>query len=339
MNMLDPYQGIEFEIKHVKITGADGKLVFEDKIEFPKDFDDNAAAIVASRYLCNDSKHKESSIKDMINRVSDTITKWGVDQGYFIKHYDIGGDPDPASLAFEYKLRFYQMHRYFAFNSPIYFNLGLQEKPQSSACFILDVQDNMDSITELGKLEAQVFKKGSGVGSNLSTLRSAREPVKGGGNASGPVSFMKAHDVLAGVVKSGGTLRRSAKLVCLNIDHPDIEEFINCKLFEEEKLAILRKAGVKNRPGYDLADEVYFQNTNLSVRVTDEFMNAVINDGKWFTKFVKTGEICRTYQASDLLKEIAGTAHKIGDPGIQFHDTFNKWNTLANDGEIVSTNP
>ena len=194
------------------------------------------------------------------------------------------------------------MHRYFAFNSPIYFNLGLQENPQSSACFILDVQDNMDSITELGKLEAQIFKKGSGTGSNLSTLRSCKEPVTGGGTASGPISFLKAHDTLAGVVKSGGTLRRSAKLACLNINHPDIEDFIDCKLFEEEKLAVLRKAGIKNRPGYDLADEVYFQNTNLSVRIPDEFMKRVIQDRTWDTKFVKTKETCKTYKAKDLLR-------------------------------------
>jgi len=197
----------------------------------------------------------------------------------------------------------------------------------------------MDSITELGKLEAQIFKKGSGAGSNLSTLRSCKEPVTGGGTASGPISFLKAHDVLAGVVKSGGTLRRSAKLACLNINHPDIEDFIDCKLFEEEKLAVLRKAGIKNRPGYDLADEVYFQNTNLSVRITDEFMKRVIQNETWDTKFIKTKETCKTYKAKDLLRKIAETSWKIADPGVMFHDSFNRWNTLAVDGTIESTNP
>ena len=339
MNIEDPYKNIEFEVKHVKITGADNSIVFEDDIEFPKNFDDNAAAVVASRYLCNDAKNKETSLKQMINRVSDTISEWGRDLGYFVKNWDIGGDPDPKFLEFNNKLKYYQMNRYFAFNSPVYFNVGLQELPQTSACFILDVQDNMDSITELGKLEAQIFKKGSGTGSNLSTLRSCKEPVTGGGTASGPISFLKAHDTLAGVVKSGGTLRRSAKLACLNINHPDIEDFIDCKLFEEEKLAVLRKAGIKNRPGYDLADEVYFQNTNLSVRIPDEFMKRVIQDRTWDTKFVKTKETCKTYKAKDLLRKIAETSWKIADPGVMFHDSFNRWNTLAVDGTIESTNP
>jgi len=327
-----PYHGIEFETKHVKIIGADGNIIFEDQIEFPKDFDDNAAAIVASRYLCNSAKYRETSIKQMFDRISDTITKWGREQGYFV-------DDEEAS-EFNYKLKYYQIHKYFAFNSPVYFNVGIQEKPQSSACFILSVEDNMDSITELGKLEAKIFKKGSGAGSNLSTLRSSKEHVSGGGLASGPVSFLKTHDVLAGVVKSGGTLRRSAKLACLNVDHPDIEEFIECKLFEEEKLTILRKVGVKSRPGYDLSDEVFFQNTNLTVRVTDEFMEkAIIDDGTWSTKFVRDGKICKTYRAKDLLMKIAETSWKIADPGLQFHDTINRWNTLANDGEIVASNP
>jgi ribonucleoside-diphosphate reductase alpha chain len=335
VNIQDPYKDIEFEIKNVKITDQNNKIIFENQIEFPKDFDDNAAAIVASRYLCNDAKNKETSLKQMFDRVSTTITTWGLDLGYFDNKKDDLNELDE----FCNKLKFYQMHRYFAFNSPVYFNVGLQELPQTSACFILGVEDNMDSITELGKLEAQIFKKGSGAGSNLSTLRSSKEPVKGGGNASGPISFLKAHDTLAGVVKSGGTLRRSAKLACLNIDHPDIEEFIDCKLFEEEKLAALRKAGIKNRPGYDLADEVYFQNTNLSVRVNDNFMDRVVKNKSWETISIKDGKIYKKYQARDLLRKIAEVSHKIADPGIQFDDTFNRWNTLANDEQIVATNP
>jgi len=160
---------------------------------------------------------------------------------------------------FENKLKYFQIHKLFAFNSPVYFNVGTQEKVQSSACFILDVEDNLDSITELGKLEAKIFKKVLGLGVNLSTLRSSKEAVSGGGKASGPVSFLRAHDTLAGVIRSGGTLRRSAKLACLNIDHPDIEEFIECKIFEEEKLSILRNSKISARPGYDLSDECIFQ--------------------------------------------------------------------------------
>lgn len=339
MDIKDPYDGIEFELKKVQIKDKDNNIIFEAEIEFPKDFDDNAAAIVASRYLCNDAKHKETSIKQMFDRVSNTISNWGKEQGYFVSQTDMSGDSILKTTEFNYKLKYYQIHKYFAFNSPVYFNIGLQENPQSSACFILSVDDNMDSITELGKIEAQIFKKGSGAGSNLSTLRSSKEPVKGGGCASGPVSFLKAHDVLAGVVKSGGTLRRSAKLACLDISHPDIEDFIDCKIFEEEKLAALRKIGIKNRPGYDLNDEVYFQNTNLTVRVTDKFMQAVIDDRFWSTKYVKNKEIYKTYKAKELLMKIAEVSHKIADPGLQFHDNINRWNSLANDGEIVASNP
>jgi len=328
------YDDIKFENKHVKILNEKKEIIFEDNIEFPINFDDNSAAIVASRYLCNDSKNKETSIKQMFTRVSDTITTWGCHNKYFDSNPDL-----KKADEFNSKLRYYQIHKYFAFNSPVYFNVGLQEVPQSSACFILGIEDDMNSITELGKLEAKIFKKGSGVGSNLSVLRSSKESVSGGGKASGPVSFLRFHDVLAGIVKSGGTLRRSAKLSCLNINHPDIEEFIDCKLFEEEKLAILKKSGLTARDGHDLSDEVFFQNTNLSVRVTDDFMDSVEKDSVWNTKFIKSGKICKTYKARDLLKKIAETSWMIADPGLQFHDTFNKWNTLANVGEIVATNP
>jgi ribonucleoside-diphosphate reductase alpha chain len=328
------YEDIVFENKYVKIINEKKEIIFEDNIEFPKDFDDNAAATVASRYLCNNSKNKETSIKQMFNRVSDTITTWGFYNNYFKPAEDL-----KEADEFNSKLRYYQIHKYFAFNSPVYFNVGLQEVPQTSACFILGVEDDMTSITDLSKLEAKIFKKGSGAGSNLSEIRSSKETVSGGGKASGPVSFLKSHDVLAGVIKSGGTLRRSAKLACLNIDHPDIEEFIDCKLFEEEKLSILRKSGLSARDGYDLSDEVFFQNTNLSVRVTDEFMKRVEKNSIWDTKFIKSGKVYKTYDAKYLLKKIAETSWKIADPGLQFHDTTNKWNTLANDGEIVASNP
>jgi len=331
MNFSKPYEykDVKFEKKHVKILDKKQKIIFEDFIEFPVDFDDNAAAIVASRYLCNEAKNKEFSIKQMFDRISNTITKWGIKSGYF----------KLDEQEFCNKLKYYQIHKYFAFNSPVYFNVGLQEEPQTSACFILGVEDNMNSITELGKLEAKIFKKGSGAGSNLSSIRSTKEKVSGGGNASGPVSFLKTHDVIAGVIRSGGTLRRSAKLSCLDIDHPDIEKFINCKVFEEEKLNLLRNSGLSARDGSDLSDEVFFQNTNLAVRVTDEFMKSVKNDRECVTKHVTNGKTVQVYKAKDLLKKIAEVNWKIADPGLQFHDTFNNWNTLANDGEIVATNP
>ena len=326
----NPYDNIQFEQKHIQIFNSSNEIIFDEFIEFPKDFDENAATIVASRYLTNNSNKKEQSIKDMIDRVSNTITLYGKNQNYFI---------DLDETEFSNRLKIYQIHRLFAFNSPVYFNVGINEPAQTSACFILNIEDNMDSITEFSKTEAKIFKNGSGSGTNLSTLRSSKESVSGGGFASGPVSFLKSQDVLGGIIKSGGTLRRSAKLACLNIDHPDIEEFINCKIFEEEKLNILRLNNVKARSGYDLSDEVFFQNTNLSVRVTDEFMKAVIEDSTWNTKFVKTGKIYKTYKARDLLKQIAKTSWRIAEPGIQFHDTINNWNTLKDSGEIVSSNP
>jgi len=337
----NPYEHIEFEKKHIQILNNSNEIIFDEFIEFPVDFDENAATIVASRYLTTNSNKKEHSLKDMINRVSDTITQWCEDQHYFIYQFDEGKDPKQYEtlIKFNYKLKLYQIHRLFAFNSPVYFNVGINKPAQTSACFILSIEDNMDSITEFSKTEAKIFKNGSGSGANLSTLRSSKESVSGGGFASGPVSFLKSQDILGGIIKSGGTLRRSAKLACLNIDHPDIEDFINCKTFEEEKLNILRANNIKNRPGYDLSDEVFFQNTNLSVRVTDEFMKAVIEDSTWDTKFVKTGKIYKTYKARDLLKQIARTSWRIAEPGIQFHDTINNWNTLKDSGEIVSSNP
>jgi ribonucleoside-diphosphate reductase alpha chain len=705
--MGNPYYHVKFEKKHIKIFNKDNQIIFEKFIEFPVDFDENAAAIVASRYLCNNVKDEELSIKQMFNRVTNTISKWAKEQHYFIHPYDMGGDEDPELNNFNYLLKKYQIDRLFAFNSPVYFNVGFQEKPQTSACqpgyslintqlgyktiqeivdnnmvglkiqdsfgeteivavknngikpvyritlengftldttadhlvcadttnirnksakktwkpvgnlkneylriyhknsitknttqnddiliseaalagwaqtdgfvgkyssgttnkswilefetinndefnwviyhldkvfplsqynrnirnanttdpkidfkkirlygnklfwfiqkydladrrilkhvpkimysmsdnivsaylksifqadshidvkrdqarcqiilnsmskqflqgiqllltrfgiitnwaesinrlsltqeyhitisymnnrqkfidsigfisnekisklalgqtfigkncfeiksskirsieligdlevfdiqtksgeylsnsilihncFILSINDNMESITELSKTEAKIFKRGSGSGVNLSNLRSSKEEVSGGGKASGPVSFLKAHDVLAGVIKSGGTLRRSAKLACLNIEHPDIEEFIDCKIFEEEKLAVMRNNNIQNRTGYDLADEVFFQNTNISVRIPDDFMLRVITDQSWSTKYVKTGEIHKTYSARSLLRKIAKTSWKVADPGIQFHDTVNKWNTLGDTEVINASNP
>jgi ribonucleoside-diphosphate reductase alpha chain len=326
----DPYEDINFVKKQCIITNNKGEKIFDEEIEFPDDFDDNCAAIVASRYLCNNAKLKETSIKQMIDRVSDTIAYNGIQNKYFLN--------EELKTQFANKLKYYQIHRYFAFNSPVYFNVGLQEVPQSSACFILSIDDTMDSIFETTKLESRIFKNGSGSGMNLSNLRSNKETLSSGGFASGPVSFLKVMDTSAGVIRSGGTLRRSAKLGCLNDTHPDIDEFIDCKVYEELKLEILREAKLPNRPGYDLNDEIFYQNTNLSVQASNDFMNAAINNSDWSTKF-RNGEICKTYKAQELLMKMAENCWKMADPGLQFSDTINKFNTVKNDGKIKSSNP
>ncbi len=331
MSKLDPYEGINFIERHAEIVNSEGEIIFSEKVTFPDYFSDNDVNIVASKYLCNEGKKKETHLKEMIDRVSDTISNWGFEDGYF--------KTEEERDIFNYKLKYYQVHQYCAFNSPVYFNIGLRDHPQLSACFILSIEDNMSSITEVGALEARIFKQGSGSGINYSPLRSTFETVSGGGFASGPVSFLQSHDLSAGVIKSGGTLRRSAKLACLDDTHPNIEEFICCKEREEEKLRILQEAGFKPKKGYDLSDEVFFQNTNISVRLSDKFMEAVENDDDWWTYYVSSGQKHKKYKARDLLKLISKQAWKIADPGVQFHDNINKMHTCPEDGDIVSSNP
>jgi len=331
MSKLDPYEGINFIERHAEIINSEGEIIFSEKVTFPDYFSDNDVNIVASKYLCNEGKKKETHLKEMIDRVSDTISNWGFEDGYF--------KTEEERDIFNYKLKYYQVHQYCAFNSPVYFNIGLRDHPQLSACFILSIEDNMSSITEVGALEARIFKQGSGSGINYSPLRSTFETVSGGGFASGPVSFLQSHDLSAGVIKSGGTLRRSAKLACLDDTHPNIEEFICCKEREEEKLRILQEAGFKPKKGYDLSDEVFFQNTNISVRLSDKFMEAVENDDDWWTYYVSSGQKHKKYKARDLLKLISKQAWKIADPGVQFHDNINKMHTCPEDGDIVSSNP
>lgn len=328
---LDPYENINFTKKHIEIRNKEGEVIFNEDIEFPENFDDSHAAIVASRYLCNNAKRKETSLKDMIDRVSDQITEWAEKGDYF--------DSKEELADFNFNLKYYQINGYFAFNSPVYFNVGLTDKPQTSACFILNIEDNMESIFDLAKIESQIFKHGSGSGVNMSTLRSSKERVSRGGFASGPISFLKAHDTVAGVIKSGGTLRRSAKLVCLDDYHPDIEDFICCKDKEEDKLRAIANAGIRPDTGYDLSDEVFYQNTNISVRLSDKFMTAIEKDDYWELKYINSPGIYKQLKAKQLLWKIAEHAWKTGDPGVQFSDTFNKWNTVLNDGEIKSTNP
>jgi len=318
----DPYADINWTKRLASIKSKEGDVIYEKSVTFPDYFSDTAVNITASKYFHKSITHEENNLKDLIDRVSDTIDRWCPE--------------DDLS----YKLKHYQIHQVFAFNSPVYFNLGLTESPQASACFILSIDDDMKSITDTMCVESKIFKKGSGSGMNLSKIRSKHEFINGQtGQASGPVSFLKVHDNLAQIIRSGGALRRSAKLACLNMDHPDIEEFIDCKKFEEEKLTVLRNAGIKPRPGCELSDEVYFQSTNLSVRPSNKFMEQVLNGGDWSTRYVTTGEIHKTYKAKDLLMRVAQRTWEMGDPAIQFDDTVNDWNTVLNDGRISSSNP
>jgi ribonucleoside-diphosphate reductase alpha chain len=317
----DPYKNINWTKRLASIKSKEGEVIYEKEVLFPDYFSDTAVNITASKYFHKSIIHEESNLQEMIDRVSNTIVSWD-------------------KINDDYKLKYYQIHQIFAFNSPVYFNLGLSESPQASACFILSIEDDMKSITDTMSVESKIFKKGSGSGMNLSKIRSKYEYINGQtGQASGPVSFLKVHDTLAQIIRSGGALRRSAKLACLNMDHPDIEDFIDCKKFEEEKLTILKNAGIKPRPGYELSDEVYFQSTNLSVRPSNKFMEQVLNGGDWSTRYITTGEIHKTYKASDLLMRVAQRTWEMGDPAIQFDDTVNDWNTVLNDGRISSSNP
>jgi ribonucleoside-diphosphate reductase alpha chain len=331
INKKDPYEGINFVKRNSNIRNIKGEKIFEEEVEFPDYFTDESVSIVSDKYLCNNSKKKEKSLKELINRVSDTIAIWGKEDKYF--------STDEEKEDFNYKLKYFQVHQYFAFNSPVYFNLGLHNKPTSSACFILDIEDDLDSISEITKIETKIFKGGSGSGMNLSKLRSCKEKLSSGGYASGPVSFLKVQDINASEIRSGGALRRSAKMACLDINHPDIIDFITCKKREEKKLQILRSAGLEKKSGKELSDEVFFQNTNISVMLTDKFMESVISDNGWETKYVTTGEISEKFKARELLMKIAELAHETADPGVMYYDNINKWNTCLNDGEIKTSNP
>ena len=329
--MKNPYKNIKFEKRNAVLTNKEGKTIFEKEVIFPDFYNENSINIISNKYLCNSAKKQETKLTDMIDRVSERIAEWGKKDEYF--------KTDKEYEEFLYNLKYYQIHQYFAFNSPVYFNVGLNDKEQCSACFILSVDDSMESITDLAKTESIIFKNGSGAGSNLSKLRGSNEKVHGGGTASGPVSFLKSHDCQAGIIKSGGTLRRSAKLSCLDIDHPDIKKFITCKDKEELKMKILMEAGIEPEEGYEMSDEVFLQNTNLSVRITDDFIKAVKENDNWYTINRLDGSIANTYKAQDLLMLIAEQAWKTGDPGVQFHDIINKMNPVPSHGSIDASNP
>src|SRR5204863_1579332 len=278
-------------------------------VEFPKSSSQTATNVVVQKYFRGtlNTPKRESSVRAMIARVADTIYGWGKADNYFKSEQD--------AWAFRDELVHLLLHQKMAFNSPVWFNVGVEAHPQCSACFINAVDDSMESILSLAKTEGMLFKYGSGTGTNLSPIRSSKELLNGGGTASGPVSFMKGFDAFAGVIKSGGKTRRAAKMVILNAEHPDVLEFVNCKVSEEKKAWALIDAGYDGSFTGTAYGSVFFQNSNNSVRVTDEFMRAVIDDGLWQTHSVKTGEVMDTYKARDLMRQIAEGTWVCGDPG------------------------
>src|SRR5881227_1711395 len=331
------YDLVEWERRTAAITGEKGQLIFEQKeVEVPSAWSQLALNVVAQKYFRGnpDSPERETSVRQIIDRVVDTLARWGVEGGYFAT------DEDAENWAEE--LRFLLVTQQASFNSPVWFNIGVAGRAQqASACFINSVQDTMESILELVKTEGMLFKFGSGTGTNLSVLRSSKETLAGGGTASGPVSFMRGYDSFAGSIKSGGTTRRAAKIVILNADHPDIMEFVRCKADEEKKAWALIEAGYNagfNVPG-GAYDSVQFQNANHSVRVSDDFMQALIDDKTWETHAIVGGRTIETYKARDLWRDIADAAWICGDPGLQFDTTIQDWNVVPNTGRINATNP
>lgn len=331
---VDPYSKVEWETRDAVIMGEGGKVVFEQiGVEFPKAWSQLATNIVASKYFRGHigNADREYSLRQLIDRVANTISDHGWNAGYF--------DSPASELAFRNELKYLLLDQRMAFNSPVWFNVGIHENPQSSACFINSVHDDMGSIMDLAKTEAMLFKGGSGAGVNLSTLRASGEKLRVGGTASGPVSFMKGLDAFAGVVKSGGTTRRAAKMVMLDIDHPDIMEFIDSKAHEEKKAWALIEQGYDASFTGEAYGSVFFQNANHSVRVTDDFMRTVELNGDWTTYNVTDRSPANTYKARDIVHKMAEAAHLCGDPGIQYDSTINKWHTCSNTDRIYASNP
>ena len=330
----DSFDAVEWELRSAVISGEKGEVVFEQhNVEIPKTWSQLATSVVVSKYFRGPlgSPEREHSVRQLIGRVTRTIRAWGERQGYFATPTDADN--------FTAELTHLLVEQKAAFNSPVWFNVGIEPQPQCSACFILSVDDTMESILGWYRNEGIIFKGGSGSGVNLSRIRSAKEKLAGGGTASGPVSFMKAADASAGVIKSGGKTRRAAKMVVLNADHPDIVEFIRCKEEEEKKAWALIEAGYDSSLDGPAYGSVFFQNANNSVRVTDAFMRAVEEDGVWQTRYVLTDEPAGTYKARDLLHMIAAATHVCGDPGMQFDTTINNWHTCPNAGRINASNP
>lgn len=326
--------GVEWASKDARILDEKGRVIFEQRdIEAPSAWSQTAINVVAQKYFRGQlgTPERECSVRQLINRVADTITQWGADDGYFADQ--ISADN------FRAELKHLLVKQKMAFNSPVWFNVGIETEPQCSACFINSVDDTMESILGLAKTEGMLFKYGSGTGTNLSPIRSSKELLHGGGTASGPVSFMRGFDAFAGAIKSGGKTRRAAKMVILNVDHPDIEEFIYCKAKEEKKAWALIDAGYDGLFDGEAYKSVFFQNSNNSVRVTDDFMEAVQKDREWTTRAVLDGRTISTYRARDLWRAIAQAAWECGDPGLQFDTTINAWHTCSGSGRINASNP
>src|SRR5438874_3535645 len=331
---VSPFAAVEWEKRVAQIGNEKGQVIFrQENVEVPKSWSQTATNIVASKYFHGKpgSSEREGSVRQLITRVVNTIVRWGSEGGYFA---------DNASRdAFRDELTHLLVEQKMAFNSPVWFNVGVQPKPQCSACFINSVKDDMGSIMDLAKTEGMLFKWGSGTGTNFSTLRGSKETLSGGGIASGPVSFMKGFDAFAGVIKSGGKTRRAAKMVILNIDHPDIVEFIECKMKEERKAHVLIEQGYDSSIDGDAYASIFFQNANHSVRVTDDFMRAVVEDKDWWTKNVADGQPAEKLRARDLMMKIADSTWHCGDPGMQYDSTVNRWHTSENTAPINARNP
>jgi ribonucleoside-diphosphate reductase alpha chain len=359
---ISPYDEIVWELRDAVIQDFKGKTIFEQKnVEVPADWSMTATNIVASKYLhgLNGTDERESGVRALIIRVAESIRDWGIQGGYFTS-------PEAADT-FYAELAHLLLNQKVAFNSPVWFNVGCDRlepnsdaqnwhwnphscavefsvtgyrKPQCSACFINSVQDSLDSILTLAKTEGMLFKWGSGAGSNLSNIRGSMETLSGGGTASGPLSFMRGFDAFAGVIKSGGKTRRAAKMVILNVDHPDINDFIQCKVKEEQKAWHLMQAGYDGSgPDSEAYSSIFFQNANNSVRVTDEFMRAVETDGTFVTRTVKERTPVNEFKARELMHNIAEATWQCGDPGMQFDSTINRWHTSKNSGRINASNP
>jgi ribonucleoside-diphosphate reductase alpha chain len=359
---VSPYDEVEWDFRLAQISDAQGNVIFEQKdVEVPKDWSVTATNIVASKYLHGKvgTPERETGVRQLVTRVAETIRNWGLSQGYFKTPED--------GATFHDELVHILVRQYAAFNSPVWFNVGCDRiepnsdarnwhwnpktqqvefgvtgysRPQCSACFINSVKDSLDSILTLAKTEGMLFKWGSGTGTNLSPLRSSTEGLSGGGTASGPLSFMKGFDAFAGVIKSGGKTRRAAKMVILNVDHPDIVEFIECKQKEEAKAHALVAYGYDgSHPDSDAYSSIFFQNANNSVRVTDDFMYAVLRDTDFSTKAIGDGNVMKTYKAKDLLKKISEATWHCGDPGMQYDTTTNRWHTSKNTARINASNP
>jgi ribonucleoside-diphosphate reductase alpha chain len=328
-----PFDEVEWELRDALIGDPDKPAFDQRDVEFPTTWSQNATNIVAQKYFRGQlgSPQREGSVKQIIGRVAGTIAAWGREGGYFATEED--------AAAFEDELTHILLHQKAAFNSPVWFNVGFEESPQASACFILSVDDTIESILDWNTKEGMIFRGGSGSGINLSNIRSSQEPLSKGGLASGPVSFMRGADAWAGTIKSGGKTRRAAKMVVLDVDHPDVEDFIWCKAREEEKAAALRDAGFDMRLDSEHFASIQYQNANNSVRVTDEFMRAVENGEQWDLTSRTTGEALQSIDARELMRQIADAAWRCADPGLQYDSVINRWHTSPNSGRINASNP